>query len=199
MDLQTLAKNLANANREGTFKYLVDTFQVKTAIEVGVLHGYFSDVLLSAGVNLIGIDIEKLPRISDLERIWREKFKFVEKTSVNAINDFDNESLDLIYLDNDHSYEYVIEELFGWWPKLKIGGLMTGHDYIKFRHNELGDYGVIEAVEEFGMPYCVNGCSSTRSVDMRNYGASVGLVQEKIQAGLSNQHNEIPNFIIPKI
>src|ERR1700741_1198662 len=51
---------------------------------------------------------------------------------------FSDESVDFIWLDADHHYESVIKEINAWWPKLKNGGIMAGHDY--------SDWGVEMAV-----------------------------------------------------
>lgn len=47
-----------------------------------------------------------------------------------AIDLFPDESLDFIYIDANHSYDSVKEDLEIWFPKLKKGGLFSGHDYI---------------------------------------------------------------------
>lgn len=42
---------------------------------------------------------------------------------------FANESLDFAFIDADHGYESVIRDLESWWPKIRAGGLLAGHDY----------------------------------------------------------------------
>ena len=37
--------------------------------------------------------------------------------------------LDLCFLDADHSYDGVREDLSAWWPKVKVGGWLSGHDW----------------------------------------------------------------------
>lgn len=69
--------------------------------------------------------------------------KTLVMTSIEASKKFDNESVDFIFLDADHSYESVKEDIEAWWPKLKKGGTFTGHDY-----NGDGN-GVKKAVDEF--------------------------------------------------
>lgn len=39
-----------------------------------------------------------------------------------------DESLDFVFLDDDHSTAHVLRELDAWWPKLKRGGTLAGHD-----------------------------------------------------------------------
>jgi predicted O-methyltransferase YrrM len=52
--------------------------------------------------------------------------------SVDAAKEFAHESLDFIYIDATHTFEAVSQDLLAWWPKLKPGGLMAGHDYPYF-------------------------------------------------------------------
>ncbi len=39
-------------------------------------------------------------------------------------------SLDYIYVDARHDYCGVREDLRTWWPKLRMGGIFAGHDYL---------------------------------------------------------------------
>ncbi len=42
---------------------------------------------------------------------------------------FKDESLDFVFIDADHSYEGVLEDIKLWHPKVKRGGTFAGHDY----------------------------------------------------------------------
>jgi hypothetical protein len=50
--------------------------------------------------------------------------------SPEAAGMFSDESLDLVYIDADHSYSAVLADLEAWWPKLRSGGLIAGHDFL---------------------------------------------------------------------
>jgi hypothetical protein len=63
--------------------------------------------------------------------------------SVDMASHVDDDSLSLVYLDADHSYNGVMTDLNTWFPKLKKGGVMAGHDFMS------PEYGVKQAVEEF--------------------------------------------------
>jgi hypothetical protein len=39
--------------------------------------------------------------------------------------------LDFVFIDGDHSYSAVMDDLNCWWPRLRMGGLFCGHDYGK--------------------------------------------------------------------
>lgn len=43
-------------------------------------------------------------------------------------SNFDDESLDLVYIDADHSYEGALKDLQLWYSKVKSGGIVSGHD-----------------------------------------------------------------------
>jgi hypothetical protein len=52
----------------------------------------------------------------------------IKKTSAEASKDFSDESLDFIYIDGDHSLAILLD-LYYWIPKIRIGGICSGHDY----------------------------------------------------------------------
>jgi hypothetical protein len=89
-------------------------------------------------------------------------------TSEVGVNIFSDESLDFAYIDANHAYAFVKQDIALWWPKVKKGGWLCGHDYLKMnwwndpkfdangidKHiwNEngyFGMFGVNPAVEEF--------------------------------------------------
>jgi tRNA A37 threonylcarbamoyladenosine dehydratase len=63
--------------------------------------------------------------------------------STEASNLYDDESLDFVFLDASHEYENVKSDLIHWYPKIKYGGIIAGHDYCKEWN------GVVLAVNEF--------------------------------------------------
>lgn len=38
-------------------------------------------------------------------------------------------SLDFVYIDADHHYETALADIRAWWPKVRQGGFLGGHDY----------------------------------------------------------------------
>lgn len=91
---------------------------------------------------------------------WREAFDVVFKRYMNISQYFRKSSVcahlfednyfDAVYLDTDHSEKNVTEEIKTWYSKVKIGGYICGHDYVKRAGM---DFGVIEAVDKiFGKP-----------------------------------------------
>lgn len=55
--------------------------------------------------------------------------KIIRDTSFNAVKAFDNENLDFVYIDGDHSYWEVLSDIARWYPIVKKGGILAGHDF----------------------------------------------------------------------
>ena len=53
----------------------------------------------------------------------------IEKDSNDAVNDFEDYSLDFVFLDSYLSYEQALNDLNTWYNKVKVGGLFAGHDW----------------------------------------------------------------------
>lgn len=49
--------------------------------------------------------------------------------SVKASRSFNTRSIDLVFIDGDHSYDGIVKDVYSWWPKLKKRGVIAGHDY----------------------------------------------------------------------
>lgn len=83
------------------------------------------------------------------------KFGFLDRINIQKgpslirVNDHENESADLIYIDGAHDYENVKEDINQWYHKLKPGGLMIGHDYPNPDDPNGGFEGLSNAVNQF--------------------------------------------------
>jgi hypothetical protein len=73
-------------------------------------------------------------------RIYREY-------SFEAVKHFEDYYFDFVYIDADHTYEGCKRDIVDWYPKVKIGGILCGHDYV--HRNYVVRFGVIEAINEF--------------------------------------------------
>lgn len=103
---------------------------------------------------------------------FEDRAIMIRALSSQAVDLFEDESLDFIYIDGNHSYNSVKEDMELWYPKLKKDGLFAGHDYLRLdwsippfaengidKHiwsnggsgelNYAGIFGVNPAVEEF--------------------------------------------------
>jgi predicted O-methyltransferase YrrM len=105
------------------------------AVEVGTHRGQFAADFLSRVLKVYG-----------------DRVNLMRSTSAIAVMKFADSSLDFVYLDGDHTRPGIDYDLTTWWPKLRRGGLLAGHDIITSEPpnapDEWGRY-IQPAVEEF--------------------------------------------------
>ena len=71
--------------------------------------------------------------------------------SNKAVSLFKDEALDFVFIDGDHSYKGVKDDIKIWLPKIRKGGLISGHDYAGEDKRGVKFIGVAKAVhEQFG-------------------------------------------------
>jgi len=68
--------------------------------------------------------------------------ELIRKKSEQAINDIPD-NIDFIYIDGNHDYEYIKKDIEMYYPKVKKGGIMAGHDF------SIDYLGVVKAVMDF--------------------------------------------------
>lgn len=54
------------------------------------------------------------------------------KTSMEALKDIENGSLDFVYIDGNHDFLNVTQDIHFWKAKVRSGGIISGHDYCKY-------------------------------------------------------------------
>lgn len=118
--------------------------------------------------------LEDAPQMRELRGIYEQYFsgdpdkaledayqkvlaRFAQKPNVSivradvaeAAQRFADGSLDLIYLDANHTYEYVLRDLLLWFPKLRPGGLFVCNDFYESEVAAKQNIGVIPAWTTF--------------------------------------------------
>ena len=109
----------------------------KVGAEIGVDKGEFSEKFCQAGLSLYAIDpwLSKHDRLDFLYEHTKRVLTpypnctIIRKTSMEAVEDFADESLDFVYIDGNHEFRYIAEDLYEWTKKVKKGGIVSGHDY----------------------------------------------------------------------
>jgi len=55
--------------------------------------------------------------------------KYIKKTSIEAVKEVEDGSLDFVYIDGVHGFDNVMTDLIFWSPKVRKGGIVSGHDF----------------------------------------------------------------------
>jgi len=53
----------------------------------------------------------------------------IEGDSAESAGEFEDESVDMVYIDGDHSLDGVARDIIAFYPKLKMGAILSGDDY----------------------------------------------------------------------
>ena len=110
--------------------------------EIGVYKGDFTDMFCEAGLFVYAVDPWKaytLDRDQDrhdflyghtLRKLAKHTdYKIIRKTSMDALADIPDESLDFVYIDGDHQFDGAMQDIIEWSNKVRSGGVVSGHDY----------------------------------------------------------------------
>jgi hypothetical protein len=164
-------------NSREEFPILIKQMGYKKICEVGVAAGGFLSILvLSNPSHLVGVDVwdkydkEAYANIPfyykcfphHMNKVWRENVQaWAERTylnvdiivnfSVEAAKQFEDGYFDFVYIDADHTYDGITADLEAWYPKVRKGGMIAGHDYHNDFYNDwlgdfLGDHKKIEPI-----------------------------------------------------
>lgn len=127
--------------------------------EIGVADGRYSEILCQKipNLSLIGVDVwekyegnwrsvtyQKEAYQKAQERLKGHNASLIKNTSLQASTAVPEGSLDFVFIDGSHTFDNVMLDILLWTPKVRKGGIVSGHDYYQFR-----DSGVIEAVNAY--------------------------------------------------
>lgn len=121
--------------------------------EVGVDRGRFSEYMLQVNPDLQLLCVDpwrwKLrgesrykSTVERLEPYGRATI--IRQDSYHAVMDVPDESLDYVYIDGNHTFDFIMTDLIWWSYKVRPGGVVSGHDYYRFRGG-----GVVPAVDVY--------------------------------------------------
>ncbi len=133
--------------------------------EIGVALGHYSEILCKANpkLHLYSIDPWKITAYEpgivpaeagnlDSQELFDSQYKsaqkrlapynctIMRKSSMSALKDFADNSLDFVYIDANHDFVNFTNDLHYWKKKVRVGGIVSGHDYKNFpqrKHNHV--------------------------------------------------------------
>lgn len=137
-----------NISGRGLLPYIQQLNGNLIGCEIGVCHGFTTKFLLQNVPNISKIYcIDHYPsyvewdgtrlteeRQEETKRKCKERLQeyssveFVYQSSQDFVNNIPDDTLDFIFIDGEHSYESTIRDIENYWPKMKKGGLFSGHD-----------------------------------------------------------------------
>lgn len=141
----------------------VPTFNLSTRADFGKLAqlhyqtGMGAEIGVQYGVNAerIGKDYHGRLLCVDLwgdeeimteavERLQDPRFTMIREGSLSAVHLIGDAFLDFVYIDANHHYDEVLADIRAWYPKVRSGGIIAGHDYCIYE-----DIEVIRAVDDW--------------------------------------------------
>lgn len=148
----------ASYQKEGLQDFINEVLADKkdlVGIELGSFAGDSTEMFLNSGSfkKLYCVDAWTEGIFAYLENIFDERFAGnkkiakIKEYTINASKQFQLNSIDFIYIDASHDYNSVKNDILHYYPKMKSGAIISGHDYLPYHQ------GVIDAVNEiFGKP-----------------------------------------------
>lgn len=140
--------------------------------EIGVYRASYSKILLNRNPNLhlIGVDAWAIYegykdfQITDIKEAQKEsadiynryspRTTLIQGWSHEVAQEIPDESLDFVFLDANHAYEYVVQDIADWSKKVKKGGIVYGHDYDDYSNrHRWAEMNVINAVDGWMKSY----------------------------------------------
>ena len=128
----------------------------KIGAEIGVAEGEYAVELCKAIPGLKYYGIDSWPKEGKIQYHIQARYELtkknlapydailIRKPSMEAVGEFENASLDFVYIDASHQFDYVVNDIIEWTKKVKKGGIVAGHDY-----HVANTCGVIEAVDAY--------------------------------------------------
>ena len=130
-------------SRDKLGKLFADAGYTKGA-EIGVRKGKFSLVLCKANPNLHMFCVdpwmpyggrkytkEKQDGLFEIAKKTLAPYNvtFIRKTSMEGVKDFKENSLDFVYIDGNHLFDFVMEDIIHWSRRVRSGGIIAVHDF----------------------------------------------------------------------
>ncbi len=131
-------------------------------LELGVDEGKYSEILCKANPNLVldGVDpwkmeayesgiagvaenqgyFDRMLKITEERMSPYPNYTIIHGNSADSLDLYEDNSLDFVYIDANHDFPNFVYDLHNWKKKVKVGGIISGHDYAVFsykKHNHV--------------------------------------------------------------
>ena len=117
--------------RKDFLGYIIETNNFKTMVEVGTRYGgtifYLLDRFPQLQVYAIDTNISQFYNNTVAEK-YGDRLVAIEGLSQRVVTQIPDHSIDLIFIDANHEYSYVKNDIKDYKKKLNDRGIMTGHD-----------------------------------------------------------------------
>lgn len=190
---------IPNVNRE-SLAALFAELGFKKGIEVGTEAGTYAEILCKAipGLDLTCVDMwqvydgyrdynKKEKKLHDsyyiaADRLAPYNAHLVRKFSMDAVKDFEDNSLDFVYIDANHEWPFVTQDIYYWNKKVRSGGIVAGHDYYRTKSKDSRCH-VVAAVNSFTYAYFIYpwflvGTKAINPGELRDHARSWFFVKE---------------------
>ena len=125
--------------------------------ELGTLYGHWAKEILHITrpkeLHLFDLSFDRFERVHFIDGINAGQVYLHQSYSAQALEEFPDHYFDWIYIDADHTYWGVKQDIDVSMRKVKPDGFLVFNDYIYWSHFELVEYGVVHAVNEL----CIDG------------------------------------------
>ena len=128
------------------YQHEINRIQTKAVfVEIGTYHGqsakFMGDQIEASGksIDFYTVDNKTEHFMKNGKRVKTgspfgipdHKFiTMINSDSSEASKFFEDKSLDFVFIDGDHTNPKFKEDLVSWDPKIKVGGVIAGHDYL---------------------------------------------------------------------
>lgn len=163
----------------------------QTGVEIGVEVGRYSELICEQNTQMKvwGVDpyekyegYREYPDQAHMEGLYQTmlgrmknyikegQYTVIRKRSLDALEDFKDDSLDFVYIDGNHEFDYPLKDIEGWYKKIRKGGILAGHDYVRVK---VWDFTIKDALKEFTLknnihPWFVLGRHQKRRNEVRD-------------------------------
>ena len=146
--------------RRGTRVTLAEcfrTFNFNIGAEIGTRKGEYAMALCKANPDLhlycvdpwmayshIRQDVQDVMYDVAMKNLEPYRITVIRKTSMDALADFADHSLDFVFIDGNHTFDFVCPDIIFWSYKVKHGGIIAAHDYMPGTW-----HGVMQAINSY--------------------------------------------------